>query len=172
MTTNLAATIDGLLTEARPPRYEHHRTWAAPIVAKIHKLIPDTEHDDIIRSHAARLVANRERAATGQANKFLRRLKATQQLPLFWEDLAAAPIIVDGERIRLDEANRADLIQFDATRRKVIEDQHAASINTLDGALWLAEQAATKGVSRVWDALTELPRSDIPLDDDDQSDDQ
>lgn len=133
-----AGLIDLLLAERRPDRYEPEGgdEWLDSITAEI---AVEIDPDEAVWELARREVKTREGEKTKSANRLLREIGETKQLPLDWLDQLHLPIAVGKERVALRAATPADLRLFANEERRRAASDFTARNATCEGAEWLAD---------------------------------
>jgi hypothetical protein len=147
---NLNAQIDALLAEYRPHgHYEaKDKSWRDPVYAEIARLIPE---GDARLIGAQQLVDRRETSATRVANRLLREIGRTGQLPLDWFDAAAHPISIASTRVRIAEATTEDFAAWSRAERIAAHADHDARLEACDGADLIVELLRANG----WTSLSD-----------------
>lgn len=155
--------IDQWLAQERPERYDsNEKEWMAAVVEKARDALKDRRNDDeVITDAARRRVHQREGQATKSANRVLRTIAETGQLPLGWGegdtwrtmlfDILHLPLAVAKQRVRLGAANAADLEQWELENAREEDKRKLAQIAARRGARMLASWVQAQGAQRVED---------------------
>lgn len=133
-----AGLIDLLLAERRPDRYEPEGgdEWLDSIIGEVAAEITVDEARWLLARHE---VKTREGEKTKSANRLLREIGETHQLPLDWLESLHLPIAVGKERVALRAASPRDLRDFAAEERRRAASDFTARNATCEGAEWLAD---------------------------------
>lgn len=132
--------VDGLLSEARPERYDAGDcSWREGVYAEVAKLI-DVKAAAAVA--AKQFVDSREIKATRRANKRLRWMGINSSWPTDWSDDVDGrhPISVGEKRVTLAAATAKDLSEWAIEERRRAGRDFAARTWACDGAEWAAAQ--------------------------------
>lgn len=149
---DLNGFVDEMLNEHRPRGlYEaKDHGWRQPVYDAVASLIPAAETRRIA---AEQIVDRRETTATRLANNLLRQIGSSGQVPLDWLDVAAHPISVGDNRVRLADAEAADFRQWAIDERRDASQDFTARSMSCDGAEIVAAAMDANGWARFGDAL-------------------
>lgn len=138
--------VDRLLAEHRPDRYakDGGDGWLDDVADLVAGLIPEAEARVI---HARSLVRAREAQKLKTANRVLRDVFDSRQLPLDWLDLLSLPIAVGKERVALRACTPEDFRQFAVEERRRAAGDFTARNHTCEAAEWMAEQMLAEGAA-------------------------
>lgn len=142
--TNYHAEIDQLLNERRPDRYEVDGgdEWLDMIAAEIEGLIPEAE----ARAIAARqFVRRRETEKLKAANRIIREIGITRQLPMDWLDTVHLPMSVGKERVSLRAAVPDDFRRFATEERRRAASDFTSRNQTCEAAEFIADHMDSIG---------------------------
>ena len=154
----LSHQIDTWLNEARPERYSaDEKDWIDPVIDKAAEDIHQYKSvADAVRELARRRVYVREAQATRRANRILRDIGKTGQLPLGWGedpdwktflfDIIRAPISVARQRIRLGAATDEDWKEWELESARESDKRAIAESASREGARLLRDLMRTQGV--------------------------
>lgn len=136
--TERTGLIDLLLAERRPDRYEPDGgdEWLDSIISEVAAEITVDEARWLLARHE---VKQREGEKTKGANRLLREIGETKQLPLDWFENLHLPIAVGKERVALRAATPLDLRNFANEERRRAASDFTARNATCEGAEWLAD---------------------------------
>jgi hypothetical protein len=165
----LSQLIDEWLASERPERYDStDKEWMSAVIVKARDALKARrEDDDVIAESARRLVHQREGQATKRANRVLRNISRTGQLPLDWGqgdnwrmllfETLSLPLAIDKKRVRFGAASASDLDQWELENAREEDKRKLAQIESRRGAKLLADWVRSQGAGRVED----LRRRDI-----------
>lgn len=156
------ALIDDLLAQHRPERYEaDEKDWMGPVVVRVVKeLQRQKSADEVALDAAKRRVYQREGQATKRANKELRKISETGQLPFGWGegdwrtflyDILHLPMSIARQRVRFGAASAADLTDWELESAREQDKRNKAEAAAREGARILAEMLDRQNVRRVED---------------------
>ena len=160
---DLNELIDLWLSDDRPDRYQaSEKEWMDVVVERATKALQGRpDKDGVIQDIARRRVYQREGQATRRANKVLRDIGDTGQLPLGWDDeelwremlyeKLRLPLSIEQQRVRLGAASPADLESWKTTNKREEEKRNAAQEAARQGADLLARWVREQHVLRVED---------------------
>ena len=138
-------TIDRLLADRRPDRYEHGLSdgWLDDLAdSEIAPILPEAQ---VRRFHARTLVRNREGSKTQRTNRLLRDIYESGQLPLDWLDTLDWPLAVGKERVALRAAGPDDFEQHAIEERRAAARDFSARNAAAEGSEWMAQQMRANG---------------------------
>lgn len=136
--------IDRLLAERRPDRYEPDGgdEWLDGIADEVAPLIPASRAQVLAAGQAVR---QRETQKLRHANRLLREIYETRQLPLGWMDCLTFPISVGKERVALRACTAKDLQGFASDERRDAAKEFTTRNLTCEAAEWIADQLIAAG---------------------------
>lgn len=169
------AEIDKRLDALRPKRSSSgDKDWREPIYGWARNHIPN--ESNLVRHFAEKEVDQREGKATRRGNKMLRRW-AKGQIPLVWSDLGPLPVVVDGQRIRMDALTPDDMddaaTELHSNAKQVYDEVEILSMSLRDLAR-TARRAGCSFVAEIGDLDprgTEVDEDDLDDDESDEHDD-
>lgn len=144
--TNYHAEIDQLLNERRPDRYEVDGgdEWLDLIAGEIEGLIPEAE----ARAIAARqFVRRRETEKLKAANRIIREVGTTRQLPIDWLETLSLPMSVGKERVSLRASTSDDFRRFATEERRRAASDFTSRNQTCEAAEWIADRMDASGAT-------------------------
>lgn len=143
--TDYHSEIDRLLGERRPDRYEPDGgdEWLDLIADEIQYLIPESEARAIVARQAVR---RRETDKLRAANRLLREIYDSKQLPVDWLDTMSLPMGVAKERVALRAARPGDFRNFANEERRRAAADFASRNRTCEAAEWIADCMEVGGV--------------------------
>lgn len=158
----LTHLIDDLLYDVRPERYSaDDKDWMDPVITRIETELGRRRVREVIHDIARRRVHNREAVATRKANRILRDINDTGQLPLGWGDgedwkklfvdTLHCPLSIARQRVRFGAASPQDLNQWELENARDDDKRRMAQISARAGARLVAQWALEQGVGRVED---------------------
>lgn len=155
--------IDEWLSQSRPERYDSgEKGWMDEAVKKAaEKLQLRPDREQVIQDAARRRVYQREGQATKRANKVLRDIADTGQMPFGWaegddwrsflSDILSLPLSIARQRVRFGACTGPDLEQWELENAREEDKRRLAQIGAREGARLLASWINAQGVSRVED---------------------
>ncbi|MFB4280789.1 hypothetical protein ACBJ59_36255 [Nonomuraea sp. MTCD27] len=155
--------IDNWLADERPERYDSgDKEWMETVVKRTaDSLEEQPDYTQVFLDAARRRVYQREGTATRRANKFLRDIARTGQMPLGWgegdawkavlRDILSAPLSIERSRVRLAAAAPADLEAWELENAREEDKRRLAQIEARSGARLLGDWLRQQGVQRVDD---------------------
>lgn len=162
-TKELNDLIDDWLAAERPERYDAgDKEWMEGVVKRAAtRLEGQPDHARVFLDAARRRVYLREGTATRRANKFLRDIARTGQMPIGWgegeawksvlSDILSAPLSIDRQRVRLGAATPADLEAWELENAREEDKRRLAQIEARLGARLLGDWLRAQGAQRVDD---------------------
>lgn len=147
--------IDERLDALRPDRYQpgEGADWLAPIIEEVASTY--TADEARIRI-AADVVMQRETVAMKRTNRVLRDMLKSGQFPIDWMDIHRWPLGCGEWRVALGSCRTVDLREFATVERRRAAKDFATRNESCEGAEWLADLVADKGLLVVDDLEQEL----------------
>jgi hypothetical protein len=148
--------IDEWLSEERPERYDAEtKDWMDPVVEQVATELSRRPREDVVRDNAQRRVYQREGIATKTANRILRDIADSGQLPLEFEEdplgRLRLPLSIDRQRVRFGAASAEDLKEWELENSREQDKRDQAQIESREGSRLLRGWMQEQGVHRVED---------------------
>ena len=147
---DLANLTDELLLKHRPDRYSKggDDKWLVTVAALVAPHIAEKEAQQIA---AEQYVKNREGTKTQKANRYIREIYRTGQLPLDWFELSAFPVAVGSDRVAIRAMTAEDWEQSAQEEQDRADEDYALRMETVQGKFWFAKEQRDQGVQRAAD---------------------
>lgn len=142
----LADLTDKLLAEHRPDRYTKGGSddgWLITVSDLIAPHIPPAKAQQVA---AEQYVKNREGTKTQKANRYIREIYLTGQLPLDWWELGNLPLSVGDERVAIRAMSEEDWIQSGREEEERRDEDYQARTHTAESKFWFAGLHRKQGV--------------------------
>ena len=135
---------DEILAKHRPDRYTKGLDdgWINDAAAELAPFISPAE---AVPRYADSILRAREGTKTQKANRVIRDLYVTGQLPLDWFELGHLPVAVGDQRVKIRHMTERDWEQSADEEKTRADEDYAARLETVEAKRWMAEKHRRQG---------------------------